>query len=213
MTRLETAADLYADGRYQEALDSAGRTKNLYAGLFARIRGAKDMPNIAKKAAALIRRIESDPQAQSAFQEANAAKRYRRVLRLERKAKEDASLYFDLYQTLRTIVKRYPNCPTGRKCKDRLRAIEADRKLFRLIKKEERRRTIAAALRRAEEYKSDGQPDQAGAEYAKLKDKYPGKTLKQLRRMAKKRSERPTPPPLAGSARGKSGQLPESQES
>ncbi len=188
MARLDAAADLYADELYQEALDSARRTKSLYAGLFLRIRSAKHMPNLAKNAATLIHRIESDPQAQSAFQEASAAKRYRRVPRLERKAKKDASRYWDLYKTLRTIVKRYPDCPTGRKCAERLRAIKADEELYGLIKKEKRRRTVAAALRRAEEYESDGLPDQAAAEYAKLKAQFPGKTLKQLHHMAEKRS-------------------------
>ncbi len=158
------------------------------------------MPNLAIEAAALIHRIESDPRAQSAFQEAKAAKRYRRVPRLERKAKEDASRYLDLYKAIRTIAKRYPDCPTGRECAERLRAIKADEKLYGLIKKEKRRRTIAAALRRAEEYESDGQPKKAAAEYAKLKEEFPGKTLKQLRRMAKKRRTPPLAPRLAGSA-------------
>ncbi len=50
--RLHTAAGLHADGHYQQALDSARQTKNRYAGLFVRVRGAKEMPNLAISAAA-----------------------------------------------------------------------------------------------------------------------------------------------------------------
>lgn len=184
MTRLEEAAELFGQGQYVKALKLAKETKVLYADLFGGIPGAGNVPIVSQEAANLIRQIESDPKAGEAMQELEAAKRFKRIPGLEDKAKKDRTKYYDLYKGLKKIATRFPDCATGRECAKRLRLLEDDKAVMRLVKREEDRRFIAAALRRAEQYERDGHQAKAKAEYAKLIEKYKGKTLKELRRMA-----------------------------
>jgi tetratricopeptide (TPR) repeat protein len=187
MTRVDQAAAHYENGLYRKALELAGQTKVLYANLLGGIPGTGHMPNVSHAAVKLIGRIESDPKAREALQEYEAARRLKRVESLERKAKKDPAKHYDIYKLLETVAKRFPDCPTGRECINRLEDIKADKKLYKLIRREEARRFIAAALQRAEQYERHGLHDQAAAEYKKLAKKYPGKSLKELRRMAAKR--------------------------
>ena len=171
-------------GQYVEALKLAKETKVLYADLFGGIPGAGNVPIVSQEAANLIKQIEADPKAREAIQEAEAAKRFKRIEGLEEKAKKDRTKYYDLYRGLKKIATRFPDCATGRECAKRLRLLEDDKDVMRVVKQEEDRRFIAAALRRAEQYERDGHPDKAKAEYAKLLEKYKGKTIEQLKRMA-----------------------------
>jgi tetratricopeptide (TPR) repeat protein len=184
MARLEKAAELFGQGQYVEALKLAKETKVLYADLFGGIPGAGSVPIVSQEAANLIKQIEADPKAREAIQESEAAKRFKRIEGLEDKAKKDRTKYYDLYRRLKNIATRFPDCATGRECAKRLRLLEDDKDVMRVVKQEEDRRFIAAALRRAEQYERDGHPDKAKAEYAKLLEKHKGKTIEQLKRMA-----------------------------
>ncbi|MBN2560832.1 MAG: hypothetical protein JXQ75_07875 [Phycisphaerae bacterium] len=188
VARLEEAAALFQDGQYREALDLAKQTKVRYANLFGGLPGARHAPNVARDAAALIKEIEADPRTREAIQEYEAVRRFKRIAILEQKLKEDRAKYYDIYKLLGTIAKRYPDCPTGHECVRRLRELRADRELYGLIKSEGKRRYIAAALRRAEQYERSDLHEQAAAEYQELSRKFRGKTIEELRRMARKRN-------------------------
>lgn len=188
MQHLNQAAAHAENGKYREALKLAKETKVRYANLLRGVPGTSHLPNISQAAVRLIKNIERDPQAREALQEYEAAKRFKRIARLERKAKKDPTKHYDIYKICLTIAKRFPDCPTGRECIKRLEDLKADRKLYKLVKKEEKRRFIAAALQRADQYERNGLHKQAQAERKKLAEKFPGRTIAELRRMAKKKN-------------------------
>ncbi|MFH1418800.1 MAG: hypothetical protein ABII12_11020 [Planctomycetota bacterium] len=185
MSQLAEARRSYEIGEYRKALDVAKKTKSRYANILGGIDGADDRPNIAKLAVELIKKIENDPKAIEAIQEFEAAKRFARVARLEKATEKDPAKWLDLFKLLDRIALRYPECPTGDACAKRVQAIKGDKPLYRAIKLEQQRRFIASALQLAEQYERDGRKDLADAQYDKLKKRFPGKSKKELRRMAR----------------------------
>lgn len=187
MARLEKAADLFEQKKFLEALQLARETKVLYANLFSGIPGTGNFPIVSQEAALLIKQIEANPEAKTAIQDYEALQKMPKVERLERKAKTSPAAYYDLYKALKNIVKHHPDCPTGKDCAKRLQALEDDAKTSKLIKKEGDRRFIEAALRRIDEYERSGESEKANAERRKLAERFPGKTLEELRRSAGKK--------------------------
>jgi len=185
MRQLAEARRSYEVGEYRKALDLAKKTKSRYANILGGIEGADDRPNIARLAIDLIRKIETDPKAVEAIQEFEAAKRFARVTRLEKAAEKNPAKWLDVFKLLDRIAVRYPECPTGRASAKRVLAIKGDKPLYRAIKREQRRRFIASALQLAEQYERSGHKDLADAQYAKLKKRFPGKSMDALQRMAK----------------------------
>lgn len=188
MAHLADATKLYDNRQYLEAFDLAEQTRTRYANLFGGLRIAKKYPNVSRKAVDLIAEWKNDPLAAEAFQERAAAAHYDRIQRLQAKAEADSSKYYDLYRALKSFVRRYPNCPTGRDAAGELRRLEQDPELSELITREQQRRFILAALRRIEENERDGLLDKVEADRAELQKKFPGKTLDDLRRMTAKRA-------------------------
>ena len=186
MAKLEQAADLFEQKQFLEALKLARETKVLYANLFSGIPGSGHLPIVSQEAVLLIKQIESDPAAKEAIQEFEAARKFRKVERLEKKAKQTPAAYYDLHQALQNIVKHHPDCPTGRECAKRLQALQDDEKIAKIIKQEDDRRFIEAALRRIGQYESEGKSGMAKDERAKLVKRFPGKSIDELRRMASK---------------------------
>lgn len=184
MAHLDEVRRFLADGKYVEALELARQTKTQYANIFGGLSGFADKPIVSRLAVELIARIEADPTAAIAIQEHEAAKRFAKVERLEELVKTDREKYYDLYKALKRIVDRYPDCPTGERCAARLAQIKADRKLYRDIKDEEKRRFISARFQQAEQYEKLGMADRAKDEYAKLKKRFPGQSMDELRKMA-----------------------------
>ena len=186
MQALGAARLLYQDGDYRNALDQAKQCRAQYANIWSRIEGAGNAPNVARLAVRLIKTIEADPKAKIAFQEHEASKRARKIPRLEKQAKKDAKRYFDLYKLLKTVSGRFPDCPTGKQCEARLAKLKADKKIWKVIRREERRRFIASALRKVDWLRKEGRKAEAAAEYKKLARKYPGKSEAELRKIARK---------------------------
>jgi len=191
MERLERAADYYEEGRYLEAIDLARETKVLYANLFGGVPTAERVPNVSQEAARLIAQIEADPQAREAIQEPAAARLYRKVEKLDREIRRSPEKHVELHDTLAKIAKRYPDCGTGRLANRRLEELEQDRRLMRLIQAERDRRWIADALRRFDELSSAGKLEAAEAERERLTKRFPGRTIEELRQMAKTRPRWP----------------------
>ncbi len=182
---LTRADELYREGKYQEALQVAKKTRVLYAAIFEGLRDVETKPNLARSAADLIDRINADPKAQEAIQEEAAARLFRRIPHLERAAQAEPRKNFDLYRALERIATRYPACPTGRASAERLHKLISDAKLRAIIEREQQRRVIAAALGKAAQYEKEGRPDLAAIELAKLRERHPGKSIDELRRLAK----------------------------
>jgi len=187
MAQLAEARRLFEDGAYREALKLAKQTRVGFANIFTGVPGAGDMPNVSAAAVALIDTIVADPKAREAIQEYEAAKRYRRIPPLDAKARKDATKNLDLFKALEKIAKRFPDCPTGRRCADRVRRIKDDDKTRRIIRQEQTRRSIAGALDRAEQFERNGMAQKAADEYEKLIKQYPDKSLDDLRRIARRR--------------------------
>ncbi len=192
MRLIADARKSYENGEYRKALELAKQTKSRYANILGGIDGVDDRPNIAKLAVDLIRKIETDPKAVIAIQEYDAAKRFKRVARLEKAAEKDPAKWCDLFKLLDQIATRYPQCPTGFACAKRIQDLKENKPLYRVIKLEQRRRFIASAIQLAEQYENAGQKDLADAQYAKLKKRFPGKSMADLRRMAKKPAKAPS---------------------
>lgn len=187
MAQIAEARRLFEDGAYREALKLAKQTRVGFANIFTGVPGAGDMPNVSAAAVALIETIEADPRARAAIQEYEAAKRYKKIPRLEAEARKDATKNLDLFKALETIARRFPDCPTGRRCADRVRQIRDDDKTYEIIRGERTRRSIATALDRAEQYERNGLSKEAAAEYARLRKRFPDKSLAELRRIAQTR--------------------------
>ncbi len=185
MERLERAADYYEEGRYVEAIDLAKETKVLYANLFGGVPTADRVPNVSQEAARLIAQIEADPKAREAIQEPAAARMYRKVEKLDREITRAPDKHVELHDTLKKIANRYPDCSTGRLANRRLEELQQDRQLMQLIQAERDRRWIADTLRRLDEFSSAGKLDAAEAERDRLTKRFPGRTIEELRRMAK----------------------------
>jgi hypothetical protein len=186
LKQLEEVGELYKQAKYKEALQLAKKTKAIYAAIFDGIDGIESKPNISQLAAAMIKTIKADPKAQAETQEVEASKRFAKIARLEEDARKDETKYYDVFKKLKDIVKRYPDCPTGQKCAEQLQKLKADKKRYAIIQKEEQRRFIATALQKAAEYEKAGETGLAAAEYKKLKDKFPGKSLDEISRLAQK---------------------------
>ena len=186
MESLGQARNLYQDGKYRDALKLAKECRVLYSNIWVGVEAASGAPNVSRRAVKLINRIETDPKARIAFQEYEASKRSKKIPRLEKQARKDSTRYLDLYKALKSISKRFPDCPTGKQCAEQLAELKADKKTWNLIKREERRRYIASALDDIKQFEKAGLRKEAEAVYRKLTKKYPGKSRKELQKMAKK---------------------------
>lgn len=184
MARLAEARTLFQEGKYLDAIDLARETSVLYTNIFGGIQGIEQFPNVSRLARKLVAQFEVHPEAIVAIQEYEATKRMKKIDRFERQTKKDRLKYLDLYRALKKVVKHYPDCPTGQQCAKRLKEIKKDKKLFKLIRKEARRRFIAAALQRIEQYEQLGMSKEVAAQREKLRKKFPGKSFEELRRMA-----------------------------
>ena len=187
-TRLDEARKLFTDGKFGESLKLAKRVKVMYGNILEGLPGAPVSGNLSRMAAKLIEEIDADPRAQEALQEGVASIKAKSLPRLEKEAKRDRSAQYDLYKKLESIAKSYPKCATGRQCAERARQMRADRSLAQLLHREEERRTIASAIQRAEQYEKNGLHDEAAREYRELAQRFPGRSLDELRRMAAKKS-------------------------
>lgn len=185
LEEVKRAEEAYAEGKYQEALQVCKKAKVLYAAIFEDLRGAESRPSIPRLANDLIDRIKADPKAQQAMQEEDAARLFKRIPRLKKAAEGDSRKYFDLFRALKRIASRYPASPTGRKIAEQIQNLMSDTKIRSFIEREEQRRLVAAAFARAEQYENEGRHDLAAAEVNKLRQEYPGKSVEDLRRMAK----------------------------
>jgi len=186
MDELNRAQELYGEAKYREALDIAKKTKILYANIFGGIEGAPPRPKIALLATQLIKIIDKNPDAQIQIREYAAAKRAKRIPTLEKRAKKDPTRYYDLYKVHKAIAKRFPNCPTGMNSAEAVDKLRADKKIWKHIKREKKRRYIASILQSVEQLEKAGLTAEAAAEYKRLTKKFPGKSRQELRRMAAK---------------------------
>lgn len=186
MDEIKKALGLYQEGKYREALVLAKQTKVLYANIFGGLTVPIDAPDIPRLAKQLIRKIDRDPTAQRAIQEYEAAKRARKIPRLENRAKKDPTRYLDLYKALKTISTRFPDCDTGARCKAQLAQLKKDAPIWRHVTREKERRFIASALQKIDQYQKSGLTKEAAAEVKKLREFYSGKSLAKLRKMAAK---------------------------
>ncbi len=186
MDEITKALGLYQEGKYRDALALAKQTKVLYANIFGGLTVPVDSPDIPRLANQLIRKIDSDPTAQRAIQEFEAAKRAKKIPRLEKRAKKDPTRYLDLYKALKTISARFPDCDTGARCKAQLAKLKKDGPIWRHITREKERRFIASALQKIDQYQKNGLTKEATAEVKKLRELYSGKSLAKLRKMAAK---------------------------
>lgn len=182
---LDRVRSLIEEKHYREALKRAKETRVLYANLFGGIDAASGVPNISRLAVGLIKTIEKNPAARIEIQEYEAGKRAKKIPRHQRQAKKDARRYLDLHKLLSTLAKRYPDCPTGKRCAREASKLKGDRKIWRIIQRERERRFIASTLSRVEQLEKAGLMKEAAEEYRKLKHKYPTKSREQLREMAK----------------------------
>lgn len=186
MEEIKKALGLYQEGKYRESLELAKKCKVLYANIFGGMTVPVDVPDVPRLAKQLIKKIDSDPTAQRAIQEFEAAKRAKKIPRLEKRAKEDPTRYLDLYKALKRIAKRYPDCETGARCKAQKAKLRKDGPIWRHITHEKERRFIASALQKIEQYQKAGLTEQAAVEIKKLRELYSGKSLAALREMAAK---------------------------
>ncbi len=186
MDEIKKALGLYEQGKYREALVLAKRTKVLYANIFGGLDEVIDAPNVPRLAKELILKIDNDPTAQRAIQEFEAAKRAKKIPRLEKRAKKDPTQYLDLYKALKTISTRFPDCETGARCRAQLAKLKRDGPIWRHITREKERRFIASALQKIDQYQKNGLTKEATAEIKKLGELYSGKSLAKLRKMAAK---------------------------
>jgi len=186
MDEIKKALGLYQEGKYRESLALAKQTKVLYANIFGGLNVVVDAPSIPRLAKQLIHKIDHDPTAQRAIQEFEAAKRAKKIPRMERRAKKDSTHYLDLYKALKTISTRFPKCDTGARCKARLVALRKDGPIWRHITREKERRFISSALQKIDQYQKSGLTKEANAEVKKLRELYSGKSLAKLRKMAAK---------------------------
>jgi hypothetical protein len=186
--KLEEARRLFSEAKYPESLKLAKRVKVMYANILDGVPGAPFSGNLARQADKLISEIGSDPRAQAALQELEAAVKAKGLVRLEKDAKKDRAAYYDLYKKLEGIAKRYPLCETGQRCAKRLNEIRSDRTLAKFLHEEEQRRNIAASLQRAEQYSKNGLHEDAARELRELSQRFPGRSMEELRRMAEKKS-------------------------
>ncbi|MFQ5500772.1 MAG: hypothetical protein ACE5EQ_00540 [Phycisphaerae bacterium] len=181
---LDQVRKLIEGKQYRDALKLAKETRTLYSNLFGGIEAAGEMPNISRLAVGLIKTIEKNPAAKIEIQEYEASKRAKKIPRQRRQAKKDPKLYLNLYKTLGTLAKRYPDCPTGKRCAREASKLRQDKKIWRIIQREHERRFIASTLSSIEQFEKAGLSKEAAEEYKKLKHKYPTKSLEQLRKMA-----------------------------
>ena len=186
MDAIKKALGLYQEGKYREALALAKKSKSLYANIFGGLNVVIDAPNIPRLAKQLIRKIDHDPTAQRAIQEFEAAKRAKKIPRMEKRAKKDPTRYLDLYKALKTISTRYPDCDTGARCKAQMKQLKKNGPIWRHITREKERRFIASALQRIDQYQKAGLTKEAAAEIRKLRELYSGKSIAKLRKMAAK---------------------------
>jgi hypothetical protein len=186
--KLDEADRYYEEHRYDEAIKLVEEVRTDYGNVFGSVRGAHGYANLAQKAAATLARWKKDPRTAPAFQERLAVHLWERVEILADLAKDTPTRYYDLYQALQVIIRRYPDCPTGQKSAAMLRDLETDKKIHAIIIREGQRRVIVAALQRAEDARRAGLADEAAGELAKLAELFPGKSLDELRRMARESS-------------------------
>lgn len=186
MDEIKKALGLYQEGKYREALELAKQCKVLYANLFGGMTVPIDAPDVPRLADQLIQKIAHDPTAQRVIQEFEAARRARKIPRLEKRAKADPTRYLDLYKALKSIAKRYPDCETGARCKAQAAKLSKDGPIWRHITHEKERRFIASALQKIDQYQKAGLAEEAAAEIKKLRDLYSGKSLAALQEMAEK---------------------------
>lgn len=186
MEALKRVQTLYKDEKYRDALKLAKETRALYANLWVGVEAASGAPNIARRAVKFIELIESNPAAQIEIQEYEASRRFKKISRLEKRAKKDPAGYLDLYKALKSISSRFPDCPTGKQCSRQLAKLKADKKTWKLIRREKERRYIASVLAGVEQFEKAGLMAKASEEYRKLTKKYPGKSRKEFKKMAEK---------------------------
>ncbi len=186
MDELNRAQALYGEAKFREARELAGKTKILYANIFGGIQGAPAKPNIARLATQLIKIIDDNPDARIQIQEHDATKRAKRIPTLLKRAKKDVTRYYDLYKAHKAIAKLFPDCPTGKASAKAVAKLKANKKLWKHIRREKRRRSIASVLQSIEQLEKAGLTDKAAAEYKKLSKRFPGKSRAELRRMAAK---------------------------
>lgn len=186
MDEIKKALGLYQEGKYREALALAKQTKVLYANIFGGLTVPIDAPNVPRLAKQLIRKIDNDPTAQEAIREFEAAKRAKKIPRMEKRAKKNPTQYLDLYKALKTISVRFPDCDTGTRCKAQLATLKKDGPIWRHITRERERRFIASALQKIDQYRKAGLTRESTEEVKKLRELYSGKSLAKLRKMAAK---------------------------
>jgi hypothetical protein len=186
MAQIEQATELYDQGEYATAFDIAQDTRATYPSLLGGIPGASRLPDPARLAGALLKRIQKDPAARPALRERAAARSYAKVQDLRARADDHPVLYFEVCKGLKAIAKRFPETPTGQKCRQEAEEILSDAKTRAIVEQEEQRRFIASALQSAEQYRQYGRLESAAEEEAKLVSRFPDKSIEELREMAKK---------------------------
>lgn len=184
MQELDRAQSLFKEEKYVEALDVAKRTMSIYANIFSGLKVPSNHPIVSRQAKSLIEAIERHPQAQIAIQEHGAQKRVKRIASLERRARKDSSLYYDLYKAHMALAKQFPDCPTGKASAAEAARLSADKKVGKAIRREQSRREIAAALGRIEEHEKAGRMGEAERELKSLMSRYPGKSRAELKEMS-----------------------------
>ena len=183
MEKLGEAFRLYEEKQYVKSLRLASSTKSIYVNIFGGFAVSPAPPNIARMAGALIAEIQSNPEAREALQEDEAQKRAAKLDSLERKAIRDPRQFLDLHKALETIAQRFPDCPTGRECRKRLTSLNSDKSISRMISEERDRRFIYATLQLADQYSASGMESEAKAQLDKLKARFPGKSIGELRKL------------------------------
>lgn len=184
MREVMRAKKLYEEKKFIEALDVARKTKSIYANLFSGLELPQTFPNIARYAKRIIKAIDKNPAAQLQIQEHEATRYLKRVESLERRVEEKPVEYYRLYKAYRKIAKRFPDCPTGRDCAEQAIKLRNDKKIWKIIMQERRRREIASALSSIKTLEANGLHDDAEKELATLLKKFPGKTREDLEKLA-----------------------------
>jgi hypothetical protein len=184
LKRLEEASRLLDAGSFAAARDLAEKTKNQFGNVFGGVRGGERQESIPVLSQALISMIDGNPRIKMQMKEDDAAQQAEKLDILEDKAAKNDRGYYDLYRALERIARRFSDCPTGRRCAERLAELRRDKKLYKIIQREGDRRLIRATLQLADQHSKNGRGSDAEAELDQLRQKFPGVSLASLRQRA-----------------------------
>jgi len=159
--RLQKAKETIEAKMYLEAYEALASIKQDFQGL-----------NSSKEAEKQMVQLDADPLIKNEIERA----------RLDRKAKpyyqravdyEEQGKHLLAYITYKSIVESYANCPSGEKAKTRLKEIESDSSLMKIIKAMRERRDAKKLFDMAKNFEKNDFIDKAIIYYQKVLDEFP----------------------------------------